>query len=139
MRFFVRAKNKIEVYGKKNPNLPFHPAVRAGDFVYLSGQVGKEYTVEQGYQAARECAFAQLNAAWTILGDLGRIKQAVIVLGMVNCADGFFDTPSVMHGFSDTLYEVLGEKGVHARSAVGMQALPGNGPVEVETIYEIEL
>ena len=57
----MSAKNKIEVYGKKNPNLPFHPAVRAGDFVYLSGQVGKEYTVEQGYQAARECAFAQLN------------------------------------------------------------------------------
>jgi len=118
-----------------------------GNLLYLSGstpagwsgQVGKEYTVEQGYQAARECAFAQLNAAWTILGDLGRIKQAVKVLGMVNCADGFFDTPAVMHGFSDTLYEVLGEKGVHARSAVGMQALPGNVPVEVETIFEIEL
>jgi enamine deaminase RidA (YjgF/YER057c/UK114 family) len=118
-----------------------------GNLLYLSGstppsftgQVGKELTLEEGYAAAREVAFKQLEAAWTILGDLGRIKQTVKVLGMVNCADGFFDTPSVMHGFSDTIYEVLGEKGVHARSAVGMQALPGNVPVEVETIFEIEI
>lgn len=103
-----------------------------------NGRVGETYTVEEGYQAARLCAVAQLAAAKTVLGDLGRIKQAVKVLGMVNCTPGFADTPRVMHGFSDLLYEVLGEKGKHARSAVGLQALPGNTPIEVETIFEIE-
>ena len=76
--------------------------------------------------------------AKTILGDLSRIKQVVKVLGMVNCVPNFPDTPSVIHGFSDLLYEVLGEKGRHARSAVGLQALPNNVPIEVETIFEIE-
>jgi enamine deaminase RidA (YjgF/YER057c/UK114 family) len=103
-----------------------------------NGRVGETYTVDEGYQAARLCAVAQLAAAKTVLGDLGRIKQAVKVLGMVNCVPGFADTPKVMHGFSDLLYEVLGEKGRHARSAVGLQALPGNTPIEVETIFEIE-
>ena len=123
----------------------------AGNLLYLSGstpppvdgkawngRVGETYTVEEGYQAARLCAVAQLAAAKTVLGDLGRIKQAVKVLGMVNCVPGFADTPKVMHGFSDLLYEVLGERGRHARSAVGLQALPGNTPIEVETIFEIE-
>ena len=103
-----------------------------------SGRVGDTYTVEEGYQAARLCAVAQLAAAKTVLGDLGRIKQVVKVLGMVNCTPGFTETPQVMHGFSDLLYEVLGEIGKHARSAVGLQALPNNVPIEVETIFEIE-
>jgi enamine deaminase RidA (YjgF/YER057c/UK114 family) len=123
----------------------------AGNLLYLSGstpppkdgkawngRVGETYSIEEGYEAAREVAVLQLAAAKTILGDLGRIKQVVKVLGMVNCTPGFADTPAVMHGFSDLLYEVLGEKGRHARSAVGLQALPGNVPIEVETIFEIE-
>jgi enamine deaminase RidA (YjgF/YER057c/UK114 family) len=57
---------------------------------------------------------------------------------MINCVPGFGETPQVMHGFSDLLYEVLGDAGRHARSAVGMQALPSNAPIEVETIFEIE-
>lgn len=122
-----------------------------GNLLYLSGttpppvngkawvgRVGETYSVEEGYQAARLTAVAQLQMAWTVLGDLGRIKQVVKVLGMVNCTPGFTETPAVMHGFSDLYYEVLAEKGQHARSAVGMQALPGNTPVEVETIFEIE-
>ena len=84
-------------------------------------------------------AVIQLEMAKHILGgELGRIKQVVKVLGMVNCAPGFTDTPAVMHGFSELLFEVLGERGRHARSAVGMQALPGDAPIEVETIFEIE-
>ncbi|MCC6313914.1 MAG: RidA family protein [Thermomicrobiales bacterium] len=123
----------------------------AGNLLYLSGatppprdgapwdgKVGEVYSVEQGYQAARDVAAVQLMMARSVLGDLGRIKQAVKVLGMVNCVAGFRDTSKVMNGFSDLLYEVLGEKGRHARSAVGMAALPGNVPVEVETIFEIE-
>lgn len=123
----------------------------AGNLLYLSGttpppvdgkawdgRVGDTYTVEEGYQAARLCAVNQLLMARTVLGDLSRIKQVVKVLGMVNCTPGFRDTPAVMHGFSDLLVEVLGEKGKHARSAVGLQALPNNVPIEVETIFEIE-
>lgn len=134
---------------------PFHPAVAVGkitgNLLYLSGstppavdgkpwngRVGDVYTTEQGYEAARQVAFMQLQAAWSILGDLSRIKQTVKVLGMVNCAPGFTDTPKVMFGFSEFLHEVLGEAGIHARSAVGVQGLPGNVPVEVETIFEIE-
>lgn len=101
------------------------------------GRIGETYSVEEGYQAARECAVAQLAMAKTVLGDLSRITQVVKVLGMINCVPGFGETPQVMHGFSDLLYEVLGDAGRHARSAVGMQALPSNAPIEVETIFEI--
>ena len=66
------------------------------------------------------------------------MKQVVKVLGMVNCTPGFGQTPQVMHGFSELMFEVFGEKGRHARSAVGLQALPSDVPVEVETIFEIE-
>jgi enamine deaminase RidA (YjgF/YER057c/UK114 family) len=133
----------------------FHPAmaigVITGNLLYLSGttppnrpdkqwqgRVGETYSVEEGYQAARECAIQQLAMAKTVLGDLGRVRRVVKVLGMVNCAPGFGDQPRVMHGFSELMREVFGERGVHARSAVGMQGLPSNAPVEVETIFEIE-
>lgn len=103
-----------------------------------AGRVGETYSVEEGYQAARDCAIQQISAAKTVLGDLSRIKQVVKVLGMVNCTPGFTQTPQVMHGFSELLFEVFGEKGKHTRSAVGLQALPNDVPVEVETIFEIE-
>ena len=73
------------------------------------------------------------------LGSLDRVKRVVKVLGMVNSPDGFGDQPKVINGFSDLLVEVFGEPiGKHARSAVGMAALPGNAPVEVEAIFEVE-
>ena len=130
----------------------FHPAVAvgviSGNLLYLSGstpidkslvgRVGDALTVEQGYQAARECAINQIAAARTVLGgDLGRITRVVKVLGMVNAAPGFGDTPAVIHGASELYYEVFGDAGVHARSAVGLQALPSEVAVEVETIFEI--
>jgi enamine deaminase RidA (YjgF/YER057c/UK114 family) len=133
----------------------FHPAmavgVMTGNLLYLSGttppdrsdkqwrgRVGETYSVEEGYQAARECAIQQLAMAKTVLGELSRIKRVVKALGMVNSAPGFGDQPRVMHGYSELMHEVFGERGVHARSAVGMQGLPSNAPIEVETIFEVE-
>ena len=134
---------------------PGHPAmapgVITGHLLYLSGstppaqdgtpwngRVGETYTVEEGYQAARLCAIQQLAQAKAVLGDLSRIRRVVKVLGMVNCAPGFGQTPQVVHGFSELMHAVFGERGIHARSAVGLQALPGNVPIEVETIFEID-
>jgi enamine deaminase RidA (YjgF/YER057c/UK114 family) len=129
----------------------FHPAVAIGvitdaNLLYVSGstspsyigRVGDALTVEDGYKAAREAAIAQIAAAKTVLGDLGRVRRVVKVLGMVNAAPGFKDTPAVIHGASELYFEVFGEKGVHARSAVGLQALPSDVAVEVETIFEVE-
>jgi enamine deaminase RidA (YjgF/YER057c/UK114 family) len=125
------------------------PWVQVGDLLYMSGrtpdrtgkgwngQVGKEYTVEEGYEAAREVAWSQLCAAKSALGELSRIKRVVKVLGMVNSAPGFGDQPKVINGFSELLVEVFGEAGRHARSAVGMAGLPGNVPVEVEVIFQV--
>jgi enamine deaminase RidA (YjgF/YER057c/UK114 family) len=151
----MTAEGKLKELGIDLPSAKsFHPAmaigVITGNLLYLSGttppglsgqswngRVGEVYSVEEGYQAARECAIQQLAMAKAVLGDLNRIQRVVKVLGMVNCAPGFEQTPQVMHGFSELLHEVLGERGVHARSAIGVQALPANAPVEVETIFEI--
>ena len=148
-------EEKLQELGIELPEArSFHPAmatgVITGNLLYLSGatppardgqpwhgRVGETYTVEEGYQAARLCAIQQLAQAKAVLGDLSRITRVVKVLGMVNCVPGFEQTPQVMHGFSELLYEVFGERGVHARSAVGLQALPSNVPIEVETIFEI--
>jgi enamine deaminase RidA (YjgF/YER057c/UK114 family) len=130
----------------------FHPAVAlgvvTGNRLYLSGstptdprwqgRVGDVLTVDQGYEAAKDCAINQIASAKSMIGDLGRIKRVVKVLGMVNAAPGFPDTPAVVHGASELYFAVFGEKGIHARSAVGVQALPNDVAVEIETIFEIE-
>ncbi len=131
-------------------NRPLIPWVRTGNLLFLSGrtpgylgkawkgQLGKEYTTQEGYEAARDCAVGQLAVVKTALGDLSKVKRVVKVLGMVNCVAGFAEQPQVINGFSDLLVEVFGEAGRHARSAVGMAGLPGNAPVEVEVIFEVE-
>ena len=123
-------------------------AVRTGNLVYTSGQtskwggkeikgqVGAEVTVEQGYEAARYCVLGCLAAIHTLCGSIDKVVRIVKVLGMVNVAPGFVDTPSVIHGASDTLIEVFGDAGHHARSAVGM-TIPANYAVEVELIAEV--
>ena len=126
----------------------FVRAVRTGALIYTSGQVsswngreikgklGMDLTVEQGYEAARLCALGCLRAIKSLSGSLDMVARVVKVLGMVNVAPGFDDTPGVIHGCSDLLLEVFGEAGRHARSAVGM-TIPYNYAVEIEMIVEV--
>jgi enamine deaminase RidA (YjgF/YER057c/UK114 family) len=118
---------------------------QVGNTLYLAGagpdvfgKLGKDLTVEQGYQAARETGIEILSILKVATGDLNRIKQFVKVRGMVNCTDDFYDQPKVINGFSDLMVEVFGEKGKHARAAVGHNSLPNNIAVEIEVIVELE-
>lgn len=108
------------------------------DGTYITGKVGKELSIEQGYEAARLTGIQHLAVLKAELGSLNKVKRIVKVLGMVNCENGFTDQPKVINGYSDLMVEIFGEKGKHARSAVGMYALPNNIAVEVEVIVEIE-
>lgn len=126
-------------------------AVRVGNLLYLAGKgptkpdgsnitgkVGKDLTIEQGYEAARLTAINHIAVLKAELGDLKKVKRIVKVLGMVNCTEDFKDQPKVINGYSDLMVDIFGDKGKHARSAVGMYALPMNIAVEVEVIVEIE-
>ena len=108
------------------------------DNTYITGKVGRDLTIEQGYEAARLTAIAHLAVLKNELGSLNKVKRIVKVLGMVNCTGDFYDQPKVINGYSDMMVEIFGEKGKHARSAVGMVALPFNMAVEVEVIVEVE-
>jgi len=103
----------------------------------ISGKLGKDLTVEEGYKTARNVALNCLASIKATLGDLNKVKRVVKLLGMVNCAEDFKDQPKVINGASDLLVEVFGEAGKHARSAVGMQSLPNGIPVEIEMILEV--
>ena len=126
-------------------------AVRVGNLLYLAGKgpqkadntfvtgkVGRDLTIEQGYEAARLTAINHLAVLKNELGSLNKVKRIVKVLGMVNCTEDFKDQPKVINGYSDLMVEIFGDKGKHARSAVGMYALPFNMAVEIEVIVEIE-
>ncbi len=108
------------------------------DGKYMTGKLGKDLTIEQGYEAARLTAIIQIAVLKKELGELQKVKRIVKVLGMVNSDSNFADQPKVVNGFSDLMVEIFGEKGKHARSAVGMAALPFNMAVEVEMIVEVE-
>jgi enamine deaminase RidA (YjgF/YER057c/UK114 family) len=126
-------------------------AVRAGNLIflagkgplktdgsYITGKVGKDLTIQEGYDAARLTGINALAALKAEIGDLNKVKRIVKVLGMVNCESNFMDHPKVINGFSDLMVEIFGDKGKHARSAVGMGSLPMNTSVEVEMIVEVE-
>ncbi len=108
------------------------------DGTYITGKVGKDLSVKEGYAAARRSGILQLGALKAAIGDLNRVKRIVKVLGMVNSTADFTDHPEVINGFSDLMVEVFGERGKHARAAVGMYSLPRNIAVEIEMIVEIE-
>lgn len=102
-----------------------------------TGKVGKDLTLEEGYQAARECGIILLGELKEYLGDLDRVDAIIKVFGLVASAEDFYQQPEVMNGFSDLMVEVFGERGKHARSAMGTYVLPKNIPVEVEMIVRI--
>ena len=132
----------------RNPVGNYVPTVRTGNLLYVSGhigdlkdalgQLGTDVTVEEGYEAARKTCIALLGTVKGAIGDLDKVKQVVKLLCMVNGAVGFSQHPAVANGCSDLLVEVFGDKGRHARSAVGFSGLPGNGCIEIEMILEIE-
>ena len=108
------------------------------DGTYVTGKVGKDLSVDEGYEAAKLTAIRQLAAIKAAVGNLDNVKQIVKVLGMVNCNPDFTEHPKVINGFSDLMVEIFGEKGKHARSSVGMSSLPNNMAVEIELIVELE-
>lgn len=128
----------------------FRLAERSGALLFLAGhgptrgrdlpatgKVGREVTLREGYDAARLTGLNLLATIRAELGSLDRVRRVVKLFGMVNSADDFVRQPEVINGASDLLIEVFGEAGRHARSAVGMRALPLGMPVEIEMIVEL--
>lgn len=118
---------------------------KVGNLLYLAGagadvygKLGQDLNIEQGYEAARLTAIEIIGTIKAACGDLSKVKQFVKVRGMVNSAPDFYDHPKVINGFSDLIVDVFGEKGKHARAAVGQVALPFNMAVEIEVIVELE-
>lgn len=109
-----------------------------GDGKYICGKIGQDLTTEEGYQAAKLAAINQLAVLKKSFGSLNKIKRIVKVNGYVNSAESFSEHPKVINGFSDLFIEIFGEDGRHARTSVGVIALPQNIAVEVEMIIEIK-
>lgn len=147
----IENNKEIEVQFKKKRGIIL--LRQTDDLIYLSGhgpedqitgepiykgRIGKDLTIEEGYKAARECAIIILGALKDYLGNLDRIERFVKVFGLVNCAEGFNEIDKVMDGFSDTIADVLEERGYHARTEMGTRNLPNNNiPVEVEVIVQV--
>ncbi len=128
----------------KQPVANFVKWRKVGNLVFLAGhgssikgKLGKDLSVEQGYDAARETGVSILATLQQACGSLENIKQFIMVRGMVNSAEDFYDQPKVINGFSDLMVEVFGEAGKHARAAVGHVSLPSNIAVEIEIIVEL--
>jgi enamine deaminase RidA (YjgF/YER057c/UK114 family) len=112
--------------------------VKDGKIEYIRGKLGRELTVEDGYQAAKHVMLNILQSIKGTIGDLDKVRRVVKVLGFVNCTEDFPDQPKVINGASDLLVALYGERGRHARSAVGMQQLPFGIAVEIEMVVEVE-
>lgn len=136
-----------------SPVANYIPVVKTGNLIYLSGvgpadkpdgtsytgKLGKDLSIDQGYDAARLTGVNIISRLNGFLDDLDQVKQIVKVLSMVNATPDFLDPPAVTNGCSDLLVEVFGDKGRHARSAIGVATLPGGMPIEIELIAEIEV
>jgi len=147
---------RLKALGIKLPAAPepvanYVNGVRTGNLIFLAGKgpkradgseitgkLGADVSIEEGYEGARLTAINQLAVLKEMLGDLRKVKRVVKVLGMVNSDPEFVQQPAVINGFSDLIVEVFGERGRHARAAVGMASLPRGQAVEIEMIVEVE-
>lgn len=140
----------LELPSPPKPIATYVPCVRVGNLVFMAGhgpnqsggqawrgKLGGDLDVEQGQAAARAVALNLLASLKAELGELSRVRRIVKLLGMVNSTPEFGDQPKVINGASDLLVELFGDQGRHARSAVGLAALPGGIPVEIEMIVEV--
>ncbi|MEQ9090849.1 MAG: RidA family protein [Balneola sp.] len=125
----VRTGNLLFLAGKGSQN---------PDGSRITGKVGVDLTIEEGYEAAKSIAYQHLAVIKNEIGDLNKVVRVVKVLGMVNTTPEFTAHSQVINGYSDFMVQIFGEKGKHARSAVGMNSLPVNLAVEIEVIVEIE-
>jgi len=151
----VSIEEKLASMGLALPNLPnpvgnYRPAKRVGDLVFTSGQtaringvrrfvgkVGREVSDDDAYLSARDATLNCLACAGWAAGGVDRIRQVVKLTGFVNCVDGYEKQPAVINGASDLIEALFGEAGAHARTAVGVNALPSNVSVELEIIFEV--
>ena len=124
----VRTGNLIFLAGK---------GPKRADGTEITGKIPSDVSLEEGYEGARLTAINQLSVLKTMLGDLRKVKRIVKVLGMVNCDPSFVDQPKVINGFSDLMVAVFGDRGRHARAAVGMASLPRGQSVEIELVVEV--
>jgi enamine deaminase RidA (YjgF/YER057c/UK114 family) len=149
-------EQKLASLGITLPNPPtpvanYVPSVRSGTMLVVSGQIclgpdgklvaagqlGGSVSMEDGQKAARACAINVIAQVKAALGDLDKVVRVVRLGGFINSAPGYTDGPKVMNGASDLMVEVFGDKGRHARSTVGVAALPANAAVEVEGLFEV--
>jgi enamine deaminase RidA (YjgF/YER057c/UK114 family) len=141
----------IELPNPPKPKAVYVPTNRVGHFIYTSGmssiqngvrtyvgRLGEDISVEEGYQSARLCAINALAALKQELGNLDKIKRIVKLNGYVRSAHGFGEQPKVVNGASDLLEKIFGERGKHARTAIGVNELPFGISVEVEMIVEVD-
>ncbi len=141
----------ITLASPPSPVANYVPFVRTGNLLMVSGQVclgadgkpvakgqlGAGVSIEDGQQAARTCAVNLLAQVKAALGDLDKVARVVRLGGFINSAPGFVDGPKVMNGASDVMVAAFGDKGKHARTTVGVAALPGDAAVEVEGLFEV--
>ena len=141
----------IEIPDAPAPLAAYIPALLSGNMVFTAGQlpmvngqllyegkVGFDVSLEEAVQAAEACAINCLSVIKAVAGNLDKIRRIVKVTVFVNSADGFIKQPQVANGASELLVKIFGENGKHVRSAVGVNELPINAPVEIEMIAEIE-
>ncbi len=154
----MKIENKLGTLGLRLPNPPqpvatYIGCVQVGNILFVggntgriegqplkySGKVGDNVTLEQAYEMARNCALNHLAIIKAALGSLERVERIVKVTGYVNVAPGFRDMPKVVNGESDLLVQLWGERGQHARAAIGVASLGGDAPVETEIIVQIRV
>jgi enamine deaminase RidA (YjgF/YER057c/UK114 family) len=152
----MEIENRLKALGYELPRPPEPAAnyigyVQVGNLLYIGGNIGRingvikyrgkvgdQVTLEQAYDAARNCALNHLAIMKDALGDLDRIERIVKVLGYVNAAPGFTDMPKVVNGESDLLVQVFGDRGRHTRAAIGVASLSQDAPVENEITVQVK-